>query len=268
MLSILVINFKNPALLRLCLKSITTVVAPDFKHEIIVVDVASSIETSNIVREEFKGVKLLSFKENIGFTRGVNEGIKNSQGDAYLILNPDIVPLRGSIEGLYNYLKNNSDAGMVGPRLLNFDGTPQNSCFKFPTLLTLLFRRTFLGRLPFARKGLEHFLMKNSDLSKDHPVDWLMGSALLVSRKAVSKVGLMDERLFLYMNDVDWPRQFWENGYKVVYYPESVMYHYHKRESKGYFLLLDIFYKKETRWHLKDAITYFKKHGLKIPRYS
>ena len=94
-------------------------------------------------------------------------------------------------------------------------------------------------------------------------VGWLMGSAVMVSKKAVQAVGTMDEKLFLYMSEVDWAKRFWENGYKVAYFPESVLLHYHIRRSKAGLDFLDVFLRKETRWHIQSAIKYFLKHGLK-----
>ena len=260
-LSIIIINYKNPPLLRLCLKSFLMTLQPNFSKEIIVIDISSTIETRNVI-SEFPEARAICFKENIGYTKGVNEGIKNSNGDAVLILNSDIIPLKNSIENMYEYLSRNNDVGIVGPQLLNFDGTPQVSFFRLPSPWTLIYRRTFLGRLPAGKNHLDNFTMKNIDHSKLHPTDWLMGSAFMVNRKAIDKVGPMDENMFLYMSDVDWPRRFWENGYRVLYYPDSKLYHYHKRDSKGCFGILDILIKKESRWHIIDAIRYFKKHGI------
>lgn len=262
MTSIVVVNYKNPALLKLCLSSLRRVVSANFKHEIVVIDISSSPETRNAARE-FSEVKLISFKNNIGYTKGVNEGIKASCGDYVLMLNPDIMPMARSIEELTSYLATNTDAGLVGPRLLNFDGSAQSSCFRYYTPLTILCRRSPLGRTPLGKKILNRFMMTDKNLDKPAEAEWLMGSAFMVSRKAADKVGLMDEKFFLYMSDVDWSRRFWENKFKVVYYPYSEMYHYHKRESKGHFGLLDILFKKESRWHLQDAIKYFKKYGFK-----
>jgi len=261
MLSILVINFKNPPLLRLALKSLTGILEPGFPKEIIVVDIASTVETRNVI-SEFPGVESVCFSQNIGYTRGANEGIRRSKGSSVLIMNPDIVPLKGAVEKMFEFICSDSSVGMIGPQLLNFDGTYQNSSFRFPSPLTLLYRRTFLGRLGFGRKNLEHFTNKDLDRNKPMEVDWLMGSALMVRVDAIRKVGLMDENFFLYMSDIDWPKRFWENGYKVLYFPQSKMYHYHRRDSKGRFGLLDIFFKKELRWHLIDAIRYFRKHGI------
>lgn len=266
MLSIVIVNFKNPPLLRLCLKSLIQTLEPVFDREIIVVDVASSIETRNVI-SEFSGVKSVCFKENIGYSRGVNEGVKASRGEAMLIINPDVVPLRGSIEKMTDYIYKNERIGLLGPQLLNFDGSIQDSSFAFYGPLTIFYRRTFLNLLPWAKKELDRFLVKSKDKTQISEVDWIMGSALMTTRKAVNDVGLMDEDLFLYMSEVDWAHRFWENGYKVIYFPEARVYHYHRRGSKGRLDILDII-KKETRWHIIDALKYFRKHGISARSFS
>jgi len=265
-LSIIVVNFKNPPLLRLCLKSLFQNLESSFKKEIIVVDVSSSVETRNII-SEFPEVKLVCFKENIGYTKGVNEGIKASQGEAVLIINPDIIPLKGSIERMADYIYRNEKIGLLGPQLLNFDGSIQNSSFAFYSPLTILYRRTFLNLLPWAKKELNRFLASNKDKTKISEVDWIMGSALMTTKKAIDNIGPMDNNLFLYMSEVDWAHRFWENGYKVIYFPEAQMYHYHRRGSKGRLDAFDII-KKETRWHIIDAIKYFRKHGVSAKSLS
>src|SRR3989338_2173464 len=185
MLSIIIVNYKNPALLRLCLKSLIRTIDEKLNYEILVVDISSEIETQNVVLEEFPKAKLLPFKENIGYTKGVNEGIKKSSGDYLLILNPDIVPLKDSVEQLLDYMKKNPDVGLAGPQLLNFDGTPQQSCFGFYNAVTIIYRR--IEHLPFKNKFLQKFLLKGEDLSGIRSVDWLMGSALMERRDAVNK---------------------------------------------------------------------------------
>lgn len=260
MLSILIINYKNPALLRLCLKSLQNTLSPDLDYDISVVDISSETETRNVVLEEFPKVKLIPFKENIGYTRGVNEGIRNSSGDYFLILNSDIMPLKNSIEKLLEYMKQNPDVGLAGPRLLNFDGTPQQSCFGFYNAITIGYRR--VDHLPFKNKILGKFLMRGKDLSIVQPVDWLMGSALMARKSAIDKAGMMDENLFLYFSDVDWAKRFWENGYKVVYYPLVSIYHYHRRISKKNSWLVDAFINHQSQQHIKDGFKYLFKWGF------
>ncbi len=264
MLSIVIVNFKNPALLRLCLKSLHRVLTPLFEREIIVIDVASDIKTRNVVSEEFPSVRLIPFEENIGFTRGVNEGIKSSHGDYVLLLNSDLVPLSNAIESMYQYMREDPKIGILGPKLLNFDSTNQDACFRFISPMTIIYRRTFLGKLPFGKKHLDYFFMNDKDKTEPLEADWLFGSPIMINREAINKVGFMDERFFLYLSDVDWPRRFWQNGYKVIFFPRAQMYHYHVRHSKGQYGILDVIFKKESRWHLIDAIKYFLKYPPKL----
>lgn len=266
MLSIVILNYKNPPLLRLCLQSLTRVLLKSFPHEVIVVDSAASVETRMVVTEEFSEVKYLPFKDNTGYTRGMNEGFRAARGEYIFIANPDIVPLPDAFEAMVKYMDEHPEIGMLGPELLNFDGSRQQSCFRFYTPLTVACRRMFLGKLPFGKKILDQFMLRDKDLEKPTPVDWLMGSALMVSRKAMEKVGFMDENLFLYMSDVDWPRRFWENGYQVVFYPAARMYHYHLQSSRG--SIFQIITNRFTRLHIADGIRYFKKYGLRRSSYT
>ena len=102
--------------------------------------------------------------------------------------------------------------------------------------------------------------MTDANPQKIQTPDWLMGSVLMVRREAINKIGPMDERFFMYFEDVDWSRRFWHNDYKVIYYPESVAYHYHQRESNSKLGILDAIFNKKTRWHIKSAISFFWKY--------
>jgi len=266
-LSIIIVHYKNPELLKLCLKSIKDNLmdkSTDPKTlETIVVDSQAQTETEELISENFDWVKYFPFKQNIGYATGINQGLKATQQENILILNPDIIVTPGSVEKMITHLESNPAVGLLGPKLLNFNGQTQNSCFRFYKPATIAYRRTFLGKLPFAKKHLAGFNLETAKLPRITYPDWLMGSALLTTKKAVEKVGLMDERFKLYFEDVDWAKRFWENGYKVVYFPESVLLHYHIRRSKAGLDFFDVFLRKETRWHIQSAIKYFLKHGLK-----
>ncbi|PIR41749.1 MAG: hypothetical protein COV30_02165 [Candidatus Yanofskybacteria bacterium CG10_big_fil_rev_8_21_14_0_10_37_15] len=270
MLSINILSYKNPALLRLCLNSLKKSLPKNLDCEIIVVDNASTEKTRSVVEYEFKdafsAIKIVPLKINAGYTRGVNEGIRASKGEFMLYINQDIVVIPETIENLLDYFKKNPKIGLLGPGLLNFDESHQNSCFRFYNPLTILFRR--MPYLPFAKKNLDRFLMKDVDLSKPLKTDWISGAAFLVSKPAINKVGLMDENLFHYFSDVDWSRRFWENGYEVIYYPTAKLYHYHGQGSRGRFGLLDVLFNKQTRWHIIDGIKYFIKYKFKNINYG
>ena len=262
-LSIIIVNYKNRELLRLCLQSLIKTIPSEITNEIVVVDSEAEKETEEMIQEDFSFIKYFPEKYNVGYAKGVNRGLKESAGHFILILNPDIIVNPGAIQKMIDFLKNHPQVGLVGPQLLNFDGQAQNSCFQFYRPSTILYRRTFLGRLSFGKKALDSFNLTDQHLKEVIWPDWLMGSALLTTQEALKKVGLLDERFFLYFEDVDWSKRFWENGYKVAYLPTATMYHYLQRRSKAGLGTLDFFLRREARWHLQRAVKYFLKHGIK-----
>ncbi|MBI2669629.1 MAG: glycosyltransferase family 2 protein [Candidatus Yanofskybacteria bacterium] len=270
--SIVIVHHQTPELLKLCLKSLKKTkdlevqprnhleVEPLSKPEIIVVDSTISRQARDLIREQYPEIKYLPFKENLGYARGVNMGIKNSSGKFILILNPDVIVTDKSIQKMINFMEKHPDIGILGPQVLNFNGTHQRTFFSYYKLATMLARRSFLGRFGWFKRELDNFLMVDADPQKIQTPDWLMGSAIMVSREALNKIGTMDERFFMYFEDVDWARRFWHNDYKVVYYPEAVMYHYHQRESRSGLGLLDVIFNRKTRWHIASAIKFFWKY--------
>ncbi len=265
-LSIIITSYKSPELLKVCLDSIKKELTfTDF--EIIVADGKTEEATEMMMREDYPDIKFLPFPKQDGFGFLIKKAYTKSQGDYFLILNGDIIVKKDSIEKLLELVQNNSEIGIAGPKLLNFNETFQYSCFRFYTPLTILYRRTFLGRFPFAQKHLDKFLMKEIDHNQKQEVDWLMGSALLTSRKAIEKVGLMDEQFKLYFEDTDWCRRFWENGYKVVYFPQSEMYHYHGKGSDSKSVWKSLFMNRLTWIHITSALKFFLKYaGKSNPR--
>jgi GT2 family glycosyltransferase len=265
MLSIIILSYRNPALLRLCLKSLSkALITTPLTYEVIVVDNATTLETRQVVTDEFKNIfqsiKLVPLKENTGYTRGVNEGVRVAQGDYILMLNQDIVTPEGSIEKLVQYHQQHPEIGLIAPELLNFNGTHQDSYFRFYTPITMFYRR--IGFLPFAHRILDNFLMRETDPQKIQKPNWVSGAAFMTSRKALDDVGLMDESLFHYFSDVDWSHRFWDNEYQVVYYPKAQLFHYLGRTSKGRLLIFDMLLNRTTHWHMRDAIVYFWKYGF------
>lgn len=260
--SVIILSYRNPALLRLCLRSLARTLPADLDCEVIVVDNATTVETRNVAEEfrgAFRALSLVPIRENAGYTRGVNEGLRAAQGQYILALNYDIVMEPGAVPLLTEYLHGHPRVGLIGPRLLNFDDTHQDSFFRFYRPFTILSRRMPL--LPGARAERERFSMHDRDPALAQEVDWVSGAAFMTTREALERVGYLDESLFHYFSDVDWAWRFWENGYAVAYYPMAAMYHYHGRTSKGRFGIFDPLFNRVTRWHIKDALRYFAKHG-------
>ena len=230
-------------------------------YEIIVIDSTISRRARDLIREQYPEINYLPFKENLGYARGVNIGIQNSSGKYILILNPDVIVTDNSIQKMVNYMDKHLDIGMLGPRVLNFNGTHQKTFFSYYKPITIPARRSrLLGKIQPFKRALNDFLMSDANPAKLQTPDWIMGSTLMVRREAINKVGLMDEKFFMYFEDVDWARRFWHNDYKVVYYPEAVTYHYHQRESSSRLGILDAIFNKKTRWHIRSAIKFFWKY--------
>ena len=259
-LSIIITSYKNPAVLRLCLESLKkNVLCENF--EILVADGPTEEDTDTMMREEFPQICFLPDPKNLGFARLVNKGLRNARGKYLLIMNADIVVEKKSVDILLEYLKNNPGVGIVGPKLLNFDGRIQPSRFRFYTPLIILFRRTPLGKLKFAKKKIDEFLYTNADPNRPQEVDWIMGSAMMTRRETAQKIGPMEENFgFMYFEDVDWCRRFWENGFKVVFYPYAKMFHYHGKGSASSGALKAVIFNRLAREHIKSACKYFWKY--------
>jgi GT2 family glycosyltransferase len=272
-LSVIVNHYRTPEVLRNCLKSIKSdLESADFDWEIIVTDSATIEKTEQMMQDEFSEILFIPATENIGFGKSINIALKKAQGDFLFIVNADIViDEKGAIDQMLEYMEANPQVGMIGPKLWNINNTWQQSCFRFYSPLTVLYRRTLLGKTFFGKKDLDYFLMKDifskGDVENPMPVDWLMGSAMMVRKNDLEKVGGFDERYFMYFEDVDWARRFWENGLKVVYYPKVTMYHYHFQSSKKKSILQSVF-NKYARIHIASAVKYFKKFGLKKVKYG
>lgn len=267
-LSIVVASYKHPEMLRLCLRSLHDTVR-DIPYEIVVADSATEADTGDMMAREFPDIPFFPFRENVGFQRLVRAGLEHVRGRYVLIMNHDIVATDGAVGKLLSFLRTHSDIGMVGPRLLNFNGAPQASCFRFYRPSTILYRRTALGKLPWAKRHLDWFLMNDYDHRRPKDVDWLMGSVLMIRREAYEKVGPMDSRFFMYMEDVDWCRRFWENGYRVVYYPDASFYHYHGKGSARGGFWFSVFFNRLTWNHIASGYKYFRKYaGKPVPRHD
>ena len=267
-LSIIITSYKNPELLKVCIDSIKkNITLTDY--EIIEIDCASEEDTQLMMREDYPEIKFYPFKENVGYQALLKKGYEMAKGEFILIMNGDAVVKKESIEKLLEYIKNNKQAGLVGPQLLGFNEELQYSCFRFYSPMIIIYRRTFLGRFGFAQEKLDRFLMKDFDHKSTREVDWLMGSALMTTRPAIEKVGLMDPRFKMYFEDVDWCRRFWESGYKVIYYPPSQMYHYHGKGSAGKSIIKTLLFNRLAWLHIISAIKYFLKYkGKPLPQHN
>lgn len=256
-ISIIINNYKTKGLLKQCLSGIY-LYPPSVDFEVIVVDNNSNDGSVEMVKSKFNQVKLIESKENLGHHKGNNLGIKNSSGKYILILNTDIAFLDNSIDKMYDFMESHEEVALLGPKLKNPDGSIQMSCMRFPTKMVPIYRRTFLGNFSFAKKEIDHYLMNDFDHLSTKPVDWILGACVIVRKSAIDKVGLMDEGLFLYFGDIAWCKKFWDFNYKVYYFVDANIVHYHKRESAQSGIFSRVF------WiHIIDWIRYLRKYSSK-----
>jgi N-acetylglucosaminyl-diphospho-decaprenol L-rhamnosyltransferase len=221
----LVVTYDSAAWIRACLGALAGIPT-------IVIDNASRDDTVATVRSEFPAVRVIARPDNGGFAVAVNEACRAVPDDDILLVNPDLVVRPGSVGLLDEYLAAHPRVGMAVPRLVYPDGTLQTSIRTWPSPLTMLARRSPLGRTKVGRRILaKHFYSDDPPLSA-RPIHNAIGAAMLVRRAAIRAVGPMDERIFLYGEDLDWCYRMWQRGWEVHIVPDAVMEHAYERQSR------------------------------------
>jgi len=267
--SVIIVSYNSTSVLRPCLESLANHRFSG-EMEVIVVDNASTDGTPDMLRREYPGVELVESKENLGYSKGVNVGIRRARGRYFFILNPDTAVSADAVEKLRDFMERTPDAGIVGPKLVFHDGNVQLSCRRFYTLRVLLLRRTPLGKLVRDSRAEREHLMLDFDHNSTRQVDWLLGAAMFVRRDAVESVGMMDERFFLYFEDVDWCYRMVQQGLKVYYQADAVVTHGYQRDSAqgvmnrsfvSHFVSLLRYYEK---WNF---VVYFMKRYREIVKF-
>jgi N-acetylglucosaminyl-diphospho-decaprenol L-rhamnosyltransferase len=225
--SIIILSWNVRELLRACLQSL-----PREKPstEIIVVDAASADGSAAMVRAEFPQAALIASTENLGYSRGNNLGLARARGRYLFVLNPDTVVQPGALAAMCGYMDAHPQVGVLGPRLVFPDGSVQPTRRRFPTLATAFFESTWLQ--PLAPKSLlRRYFAEDLPADEAHPVDWLVGAALLVRHAAYAQVGGLDEGFFMYSEELDWQRRLQSAGWQCVYFPPASVVHYEARSS-------------------------------------
>jgi len=228
--SIVIVNYKSKDLTLNCIRSIKQSDWPGLDYEIIVVDNYSA-DLSSRDMEPFGQIKFVMNGRNRGYGAANNQGISRARGKYIVIMNPDTVAEKNVFIKLFDFMENNQKVGVVGPKQFNLDKTVQDTCFRWPKLLTPIYRRTPLGRIGTAKKDLDRFLYKDYNKDSRHEADWLLGSFLFCRAEALRRVGVFDENFFIYFEDTDLCRRFWRGGWQVIYNPEVAITHNHKRQS-------------------------------------
>jgi len=265
--SIIIVNWRTPRLLAACLDSLSL----DRGHaqfEFIVVDNHSDDGSIEILAQQYPFVQVIANSENVGFSKACNQAIPLAQGKYVLLLNPDTVVAQGAVSALADFMEADNDCGATGPKVLNPDGTLQLACRRsFPDPVAAFFRITYLSRLFPRHRLLARYNLTYADPEATLEVDALSGSCMMVRREVVDVVGLLDEDIFMFGEDIDWCWRIKQAGWKICYFPSAVVYHYHGAASRlrpvGTTINLhkgmEVFYRKHMApkyWPVFNALVY------------
>lgn len=224
-ISIVIVTWNTKKIACECLDSLRQC-QRDTAMEVIVVDNASSDGTPEAIAEQYPEVKLIRNESNMGFARANNVGIRASSGRYVCLINSDVIVSDGCLQAMVRYMDQRRDVGVLGPRMRLADGTTGDSCMRFPTVGNWFCRALALDTL-FKRWGLfGGFLMREFRYDRIQDVDVLTGWFWMVRRQALDRAGLLDERFFMYGEDIEWCKRFHEAGWKVVFYPDAEATHY------------------------------------------
>ena len=212
--SAIIISFNTCALTLECLTGLHRELDA-LDSEVWLVDNASTDGTVDAIREGFPDVRIIENQENRGFGAANNQALQQATGDFLLLLNSDAFPRPGAVKAMVHYLRDHPEVGVVGPRLLNADGSLQRSCYRFPSP-----RRTWLEMLGIVSLFPNHPVVgdyRRWDHAEDRLVDFVSGACMMVRREAFEAVGGFDEQFFMYAEETDWQLRMKRQGWDVAF---------------------------------------------------
>jgi len=223
--SIVIVNWNSTERLRTCLRSLEKPIGR-LDGEAIVIDNASKKDPTDILRREFPRVKVKVNKENVGYAAANNQGIRIASGKYVLLLNPDTAVADDALDVLFQYMEANPEVEMAAPKLLYPDGRLQRSIRSFPTFCAILHRHTILRYLIILNASRSEYRQRHFDYNKTQEALQPMGAALFFRRSCLERIGLLDERFFIFFEDVDICKRIIDAGGKIVYLPGAQIIHY------------------------------------------
>jgi GT2 family glycosyltransferase len=273
-LSIIIISYNVKEYLKQALISVAEA-AKEIHHEIIVVDNHSYDGSDDMVRREFKLVKLIVCGSNKGFSSACNKGINASSGDFVLILNPDIVVASDALTRALTFMHSHAEAGAAGARLTDSNGIllPESKR-GFPSPLTSLFKFSGMGKLFPRSSFFNAYYLGHMPEDEVCRADILTGAFMLIRREALDAAGLFDTRFFLYGEDIDMSWRIRKAGYFNYYLPDVHVVHFKGKSAatdsysavKHFYGSMKIFAVKHLKrgWHLpvRSSVTLLEKATL------
>tara|TARA_Y100000310_G_C20631730_1_gene789010 strand:- start:967 stop:1767 length:801 start_codon:yes stop_codon:yes gene_type:complete len=257
LVSVLTLNYRNPNAAVVCVQKFLEQTIVD-KIEILVIDNHSDDESVGVLRNrigDHPQVRIIETPGNHGFGYGYNTGVRYASGEFILINNPDKTMPPEGLEKLVSRMQSDETIGILAPKLVHADGTNRLSIRRFPHLIDIISRRSFLGKI--CPGCLRRYLMLDKDTEQMQEVDWVVGGCFLIRRDLFEQLGGFDERFFLFFEDTDLCRRVGKSGKKIVYDPSVAVGDKKNRLSGQSFV--DLFLKKTGRIHISSALKYFWK---------
>ncbi|OGD84767.1 hypothetical protein A2696_00365, partial [Candidatus Curtissbacteria bacterium RIFCSPHIGHO2_01_FULL_41_13] len=276
-LSVIIVSWNTNKLLEDCLSSVYRF-TKDVSFEVIVVDNGSQDKSADMVRQKFPQVKLIPNRDNLGFTKANNQGIKIAKGKYILLLNSDTYLIENSFSKLIKKAKTLQSLGVLAPQLLSQDRTIQQSAGFFPHLPQVFWWMTFIDDLPGGQFLRPYHVDHDSFYNKDQNVDWVTAAAILVPTVVINKVGGLDEKIFMYGEEVEWCYRIKKAGFEIYFTPATKIIHIGRGSSNqiptsafiGEYKAVIYFYQKHKGRFSLQMARFFLKIGalLRIAVFS
>jgi len=233
-LSIISVSYNTKEFIRKLLSSIEENISKEISYEVIVVDNASSDHSVQMIEKEFPNVKLVVNKDNLGFSKANNLGIKKASKSRYvLFLNPDTVLNKGTIEHMIKFMDKHPDAGASTCKVIMSNGKIDDATHRgFPTPWNAFAHFSGISKVMPNSTLLNGYYLGWKDIDKVHEIDALAGAFMLVRYGAGEDVGWWDEDYFFYGEDIDFCYMLKQKGWKIYYVPDVSIFH-HKGVSGG-----------------------------------
>ncbi len=256
-LTISIINTNNRELLRNCLRSIYEG-THDITFEVYVVDNACTDGSAEMVAAEFPQVKLIRNQARLGFCANHNQVLRAGRGRYLLILNEDTVILPAAFDRMVEFMDNHPDAGILGPMLLNKDGSFQASFADFPNLLSELLAMIGLQAVVYGAYFPSYPPQRSQEPCT---ADWVGGACLMIRRQAMEQIGVLDEAFRVYLEETDWCYRAKRAGWRVYYLPQAKVIHLGGQAWKQLDSLEETQHRARRRLRLrKSTLLFFRKH--------
>ncbi len=229
-LTIIIVNWNVKEFLKKCLESVYKF-TQGLEFEVFVVDNNSSDGSRDMVKAEFPQVSLIANNENYGFSKANNQALRAARGGYLVLLNPDTELIDNSMKAMVDFMDSRPDIGAIGCKLIYPEGDTQHSCRHFPSLFTDLMENLYLDSFFPKSHFFNRYRMGDWAHNDLREVDQPYGACLLFRREVMKKIGLMDERFFMYYDEVDLCYRIKKTGGKIYFVPDIKIIHYANRSS-------------------------------------